>query len=57
MDLSTTYMGMSLKNPLVPSAAPVSESVDKIRQMEDAGAEEKINTLLQALDAAMKGDQ
>jgi dihydroorotate dehydrogenase (fumarate) len=38
MDLSTTYMGMSLKNPLVPSAAPVSESVDKIRQMEDAGA-------------------
>jgi len=38
MDLSTTYMGLTLKNPLVPSAAPVSETVDKIRQLEDAGA-------------------
>ncbi len=38
MDLSTTYMGMKLKNPLVPSASPLSETVDSVKQMEDAGA-------------------
>jgi dihydroorotate dehydrogenase (fumarate) len=37
-DLSTTYMGMSLKNPLVVSPSPLSESLDNIRQMEDSGA-------------------
>jgi dihydroorotate dehydrogenase (fumarate) len=38
MDLTTTYMGLTLKNPIVPSASPLSESLDTIRQMEDAGA-------------------
>jgi dihydroorotate dehydrogenase (fumarate) len=38
MDLSTTYMGLKLKNPLVPSAGPLTADVDKIRQLEDAGA-------------------
>ena len=38
MDLTTTYMGMTLKNPIVPSASPLSESVDKFRKLEDAGA-------------------
>lgn len=38
MDLSTTYMGMRLKNPIVPSASPLSEKISTIRQMEDAGA-------------------
>lgn len=38
MDLTTTYMGMELKNPIVPSAAPLSEDVGNIRRMEDAGA-------------------
>ncbi|HEY65151.1 MAG TPA: dihydroorotate dehydrogenase-like protein [Caldilineae bacterium] len=38
MDLTTTYLGMSLKNPLVPSASPLSDSLDNIRRMEDAGA-------------------
>lgn len=38
MDLTTRYMGMTLKNPLVPSAGPLSEEIDNIRQMEDAGA-------------------
>jgi dihydroorotate dehydrogenase (fumarate) len=38
MDLTTTYMGMALKNPIVPSASPLSESLDNIRRMEDAGA-------------------
>ena len=38
MDLRTTYMGLSLKSPLVASASPLSESVDKIKRMADAGA-------------------
>lgn len=38
MDLSTTYMGMRLKNPIVPSASPLSAELDNIRAMEDAGA-------------------
>lgn len=38
MDLTTTYMGMTLKNPIVPSSSPLSESLDSIRRMEDAGA-------------------
>lgn len=38
MDLTTKYLGLSLKNPIVPSASPLSSSVDKIRQLEDAGA-------------------
>lgn len=38
MNLSTTYMGMSLKNPVVPSASPLSMTLDGIRRMEDAGA-------------------
>ena len=38
MDLTTTYLGMKLKNPIVPSASPLSQTVDSIRQLEDAGA-------------------
>jgi dihydroorotate dehydrogenase (fumarate) len=38
MDLRTTYMGMELKNPLVHSASPLSQDIDKIRKLEDAGA-------------------
>jgi dihydroorotate dehydrogenase (fumarate) len=38
MDLTTTYMGMTLKNPIVPSASPLSENLENIRRMEDAGA-------------------
>jgi dihydroorotate dehydrogenase (fumarate) len=37
-DLSTSYLGLILKNPLVASASPLCEDVDNIRQMEDAGA-------------------
>jgi len=37
-DLSTTYLGLTLKNPLVASSSPLCESVDNIRRMEDAGA-------------------
>ncbi|MBX3394871.1 MAG: dihydroorotate dehydrogenase-like protein [Phycisphaerae bacterium] len=38
MDLSTTYMGLKLGNPLVPSASPLSREVGAIRRLEDAGA-------------------
>ncbi len=37
-DLSTNYLGLELKNPLVVSASPLSEELDNIRRMEDAGA-------------------
>ena len=38
MRLKTTYMGLELKNPLVPSASPMSREVDTVKKMEDAGA-------------------
>jgi dihydroorotate dehydrogenase (fumarate) len=39
MDLSTTYLGLKLRTPLVPSAAqPLTENVDNIKRLEDAGA-------------------
>jgi dihydroorotate dehydrogenase (fumarate) len=38
MDLSTTYLGLKLRTPLVPAASPLSEGLDGIKQMEDAGA-------------------
>ena len=37
MDLTTTYLGMKLKNPLVASASPLSESVEGIVRLEDSG--------------------
>ncbi len=38
MDLSTTYLGLTLKNPLVPSSSPLTRELGKLKQMEDAGA-------------------
>jgi len=38
MDLSTKYLGLELKNPIVPSAGPLSQSIDNIKKMEDNGA-------------------
>ncbi|NJO42233.1 MAG: dihydroorotate dehydrogenase-like protein [Cyanobacteria bacterium CRU_2_1] len=38
MNLTTTYMGLTLRSPLVPSASPLSERIDNIQRMEDAGA-------------------
>ncbi len=38
MNLSTTYLGLRLRTPLVPSASPLTEDLDHIRQLEDAGA-------------------
>jgi len=38
MDLSTTYLGLKLRTPLVCSASPLSETLDGIKKMEEAGA-------------------
>lgn len=38
MDLTTTYMGLQLRSPLVPSASPLSEDIDNIKRMEESGA-------------------
>ena len=38
IDVSTTYLGLNLKNPLVASASPLSEEISNLRKMEDAGA-------------------
>jgi dihydroorotate dehydrogenase (fumarate) len=59
MKLETNYLGIPLKNPLVPSASPMSKDVDSVKKLEDAGAsaivmyslfEEQINRENQALD-------
>jgi dihydroorotate dehydrogenase (fumarate) len=38
MDLSSEYLGLKLKSPLMPGASPFSENLDKVKQLEDAGA-------------------
>ena len=38
MSLTTTYLGLELKNPLVASASPLTAKLDNIRRLEDAGA-------------------
>ena len=38
MNLTTNYLGLKLRTPLVPSASPLSEEIDDIKKMEDAGA-------------------
>jgi dihydroorotate dehydrogenase (fumarate) len=37
IDLSTTYLGLKLKNPLVASASPLSEKVETVKKLEEAG--------------------
>ena len=38
IDLSTTYLGLELKNPFVPSSSPLSKQLDTARALEDHGA-------------------
>lgn len=38
MNLKTKYLGLTLRTPLIPSASPLSESLDNIKRMEDSGA-------------------
>ena len=37
-DLSTKYLGLKLKNPLVASAGPLTRDLDNVRRLEDVGA-------------------
>jgi len=59
MDLSTTYLGLKLKNPLVLSSSPLSAEIDKIKKAEELGAsavvmyslfEEQINHEINEID-------
>lgn len=43
IDLSTTYMGLKLKNPVIASASPLSKSLDNLKKLEDAGAAAIVN--------------
>lgn len=63
MNLETNYLGLSLKNPLVPSASPLSSETARVKQLEDAGAsaivmyslfEEQITRENRALDHYMQ---
>ncbi|GAA5317263.1 MAG: dihydroorotate dehydrogenase-like protein [Candidatus Pelagadaptatus aseana] len=38
VDLSTTYLGLQLDNPLVPSSSPLTKELDTAKRLEDAGA-------------------
>jgi len=38
MDLSTTYLGLTLRSPLIPSASPLTRELDELKRAEDAGA-------------------
>ena len=38
MNLATDYLGLRLRSPIVPSAGPLTENLDMIKRMEDAGA-------------------
>ncbi len=62
MDLTTKYLGLNLKNPLVVSASPLSEHLGNIKKMEQAGAaavvmhslfEEQIEQDSEALDRSL----
>lgn len=37
IDLSTTYMGMKLRSPIVASSSPLCERIDSLKRLEDAG--------------------
>ena len=38
VDLTTNYLGLALKNPLVPSSSPLTGDFDSVKKLEDAGA-------------------
>lgn len=38
MDLATTYLGLTLRNPIMPASSPLSRHLSTLRRLEDAGA-------------------
>jgi dihydroorotate dehydrogenase (fumarate) len=57
VDLSTTYLGLELKNPLVPSASPLMRKVENVRRMEEAGAAAVVLHSLFEEQIALSGEQ
>ncbi len=55
MDLTTRYLGMNLRTPLVPSASPLSDELDNIKRMEDEGASAVV--LHSLFEEQMKSEQ
>ena len=62
MDLSTTYMGLKLKNPIIIGASPLTSTIESIKELEACGAaavvlhsifEEQINHEMHELDHFM----
>lgn len=43
MDLRTRYLGLELRNPLVASASPLSETLEGMKRLEDAGVSAIVN--------------
>ncbi len=46
IDVSTKYLGLKLNGPIVVSSTPLSESIENVRRMEDAGASAIVLTSL-----------
>ncbi len=46
IDIATEYMGMKLSGPIVVASTPLSDSLDNVRRMEDAGASAVVLTSL-----------
>src|SRR6202161_3670503 len=46
IDFSTEYLGLYLSGPIIVSSTPLSESIDNVRRMEDAGAAAVVLTSL-----------
>ena len=53
IDLSTDYLGLKLKNPLVPSSSPLSKQLDSALRLEDAGAAALVPAAWQELHQAL----
>lgn len=56
MNLQTRYLGLALKNPLVPSSSPLTGDWDSVRRLEDAGAAAIVLPSLFEEDLRMEGD-
>lgn len=63
MDLTTNYLGLKLKNPVVVSASPITEKLENFARLEDAGAsaivmyslfEEQIEAESENIDSALE---
>jgi hypothetical protein len=44
VDLTASYLGLKLRTALVPSASPLSQNIDRVCRLEDAGASAAVCT-------------